>query len=1268
MTDKPPSPPLHSDNQTKEIAPADKLSLTAGIIGCFDKCDANGITGWLASKVAVNQRLEVDVFADGQPIARAMADQFRADLAKAGIGDGSSGFKIVPPALLFDGDEHTIEVREAASGVELSGSPKTFQATLAGRSGIRLGGRALIGWARLPDNVDAPVPLEIVEDGSVIGTGMGAPDSAVSNIVHFRLPLPESTIDGRLHRFSIRGTHPPVVLGELEAVTPGGPDQASASRHHESGRLRAAPLRADPGHAGESTSVMGEIGGISRGVVFGWFVGTTGAGEARLEVLLDEIAVGTLQPSVMRVDIVGAASVGYRCGFKFDLKNKIDTFTGQGLVIRDTASGALLPPGPLRLDRNLAWGALDGVKGMEASGWAISAAPESGAAPVEILIDGELAGRVLANAKRPDRARKGVPHPECGFSFQVPARWHDGHRHTVTARVQGCDRPLPGSAEFKCRVENQIDIFQAHRVSGWIVNVEMPACPVAFDLWINGECVRKNVVPNTARQDVEKLVLGATAIGLPLGFDVLLARPAKWNAELNYMEQCLPGTREPLARQRFVAVSRIGLLEHLEQFAARLCADSAGGVTASPSSARDFVLRTEFLPEVISELRKDPFDQPILVKSPSVPVARNVAAADAPIDVIIPVYKGYQETLDCIRSVLATRGEVAMEVVVINDCGPDTRLNAALRKLAAVEGFTLIENEKNRGFVATVNIGMRLHGDRDVLLLNSDTVVPKGWLATLRRAAYAAPNIGTVTPLSNRATIFSLPRTCFDNDMPLGLSVDEVSALCAEHNRGVIVDVPTAVGFCMYIRRQALIEVGPFNEERWARGYGEENDFCVSAAALGWRNVAACDVFVQHHGAVSFDTEKAPRIQENLAKLNVLYPDYPLRIQRFLESDPLAAPRGRVNAALFKRLGTGFILFVTHGLGGGTETAIRGLVQAHAREGRKALILRSTPSGKLMLAPATAPHEETLVTEYPRDSSAETLAEHLRGLAVEYVYFHHTLGFHFDIWRLPELLGVPYEVMIHDFYLACPRINLIDESGVFCGQPDLAACERCVRGAPMNHDAGARLEEAGGTVAQWRQLHADRLRGARRVVTPSENARAHFRKSLPADGVEVLPHPEPPFDFKRRRWNGALPHSVAVLGAIGPHKGASLLLDCARYALRENLPLRFVIIGYTDRDPSFAELENVQITGPYKPDDLVEIVEASGCTTALFLSVWPETYSYTLSEAWRMGLHPVAFDIGAPAERIRETGNGTLMPLTRNPDEIVATLRRVLDTPEPARP
>eukprot|EP01035_Chromulina_nebulosa_P045440 gene45440-61565_t len=171
----------------------------------------------------------------------------------------------------------------------------------------------------------------------------------------------------------------------------------------------------------------------------------------------------------------------------------------------------------------------------------------------------------------------------------------------------------------------------------------------------------------------------------------------------------------------------------------------------------------------------------------------------------------------------------------------------------------LLENPENLGFVGTVNRGMALSTQADVLLLNSDTEVANDWLDRLCATAYAQARNGTVTPFSNNATICSYPRFCEPNALPPGHTTASLDALAAQANPGAAVDVPTGVGFCMYIRRDCLDAVGLFDVPNFGKGYGEENDFCRRALARGWRNLHALDTFVLHSGGVSVGASKSQR-------------------------------------------------------------------------------------------------------------------------------------------------------------------------------------------------------------------------------------------------------------------------------------------------------------------------------------------------------------------------------------------------------------------------
>ena len=111
-------------------------------------------------------------------------------------------------------------------------------------------------------------------------------------------------------------------------------------------------------------------------------------------------------------------------------------------------------------------------------------------------------------------------------------------------------------------------------------------------------------------------------------------------------------------------------------------------------------------------------------------------------------------------------------------------------------------------------------------------------------------------------------------------------------------DIPTAVGFCMYIRRELLDAIGLFDAETFGRGYGEENDFCMRAMKAGFRNVLCDDTFVAHAGSRSFASDTEALKARNSQLLFAKHPEYLGLVQRFIAADPIAPIRARIQSQL----------------------------------------------------------------------------------------------------------------------------------------------------------------------------------------------------------------------------------------------------------------------------------------------------------------------------------------------------------------------------------
>ncbi|WP_188261086.1 glycosyltransferase [Azospirillum tabaci] len=660
------------------------------------------------------------------------------------------------------------------------------------------------------------------------------------------------------------------------------------------------------------------------------------------------------------------------------------------------------------------------------------------------------------------------------------------------------------------------------------------------------------------------------------------------------------------------------------------------------------------------------------------------------VDVIVPVYRGREETLACLRSVVAAAREdgTPHEIIVIDDAGPEPDLARDLAALAGEGRITLLRNDRNLGFPATVNRGLRLHPDRDVVLLNADTLVAGDWLARLRAAAHDSHDVGTVTPLSNDATILSYPSGKDRPSPPSPAGTALLDQRARAVNAGVRVDLPTAVGFCMYIRRDCLEETGPFEERLFGRGYGEENDFCLRARGLGWRHLGAADVFVAHVGGRSFGRQKTILAARNGRLMERRHPGYDTLVQAFIAADPLLAARRRLDLARWAaeepEPRPPAILLVTLSGRGGVARFVAERVAALRAEGRR--VLRLTPEtgedpdappaededgsgsdGAPARPPADPPERRCRleVADRPelRDLVFRTRAEFeelvavLRQAGTAAVEIHHTLGHDPAVLDLAARLGVPYDVTVHDYGLICPRVNLVDGSGRYCGEPDLAACERCTADPDDRADPDL-------TVTALRRRTRALVAGARRVTAPTRDVAARLARYTAPRAIDLRPWEtvEPP---RRPHLRPILPPGgrwrVCTIGAVGIQKGYEVLLACARDAAARDLPLEFVVVGFSEEDPPLFETGRIVVTGRFAEEEAVALVRAQQAHLAFLPSISPETWCYALSTAWRAGLEVAAFDLGALGERIRHDGGGHLLPPELAPATINDMLLGILD-------
>jgi GT2 family glycosyltransferase len=248
------------------------------------------------------------------------------------------------------------------------------------------------------------------------------------------------------------------------------------------------------------------------------------------------------------------------------------------------------------------------------------------------------------------------------------------------------------------------------------------------------------------------------------------------------------------------------------------------------------------------------------------------------------LYDDVDASRECILSVLEQVDLSVNRLLIVNDCGPnaDDMGKMALSAISGIDSAEYHRNERNLGFVGTCNRAVLEldHSGNDVLLLNSDARLTPGAVEELGQVMALDEKHGAVFPRSNNATIASVPLLPLTGTaVEEGFSSDVYSRLKKELPRFSI--TPTAVGFCLLIRRQVIDNYGLF-DPIYGRGYSEENDFCLRINRFGYSAVLAHQAYVFHHGSRSFgDGERAQLQRRNESLMTNRYGFYPDSVRHY---------------------------------------------------------------------------------------------------------------------------------------------------------------------------------------------------------------------------------------------------------------------------------------------------------------------------------------------------------------------------------------------------
>jgi glycosyltransferase involved in cell wall biosynthesis/GT2 family glycosyltransferase len=657
------------------------------------------------------------------------------------------------------------------------------------------------------------------------------------------------------------------------------------------------------------------------------------------------------------------------------------------------------------------------------------------------------------------------------------------------------------------------------------------------------------------------------------------------------------------------------------------------------------------------------------------------------VDVIIPIYGAAEDLRACLQSVARETELTRHRVLLVVDGPQESAVESLVGDFAAEQGeaVRVVRNEKRLGFAGSVNRGM-CASTTDVILLNSDTIVTPGWLDKLIDAANVSGDVGTVTPLSNHATLCSVPRAFEENLLPTGFDVTTFAALVETASARSYPRLPTGVGVCLYIRRALLNEIGLFDAAHFGLGYGEENDFCVRALARGWLHIADDATFIYHAGHRSFGASRAGLQRRARRTLRLIHPRFMATIAAFMRLDPLASVRARIFAALGERMPAARERRVVHLVHGwppfqqaGTELYAYWLVRQQKASHHVAVYARAADPHRAH-GEATELFDDgvrvRLITNnftarnpFRRNALRDRLLERdfERFLAEErpdLLHVHHFAGHAFSLGRVARRLGIAIVLQIQDWWFLCARVNLFDRQGNRCTGPAPDKCARC-----------ATLTTIAPAVVTNRLMHIARRSAAQAAMAVCDAFVAGsnaIRDDCARAGVvpaskpfHVIPYGVGVAVPTDRRSATRRPIRFGYVGSIAPHKGLHVAVEAMRDLAPSEATLQ--VWGDATAFPDYVDDLNrrranasVVFKGRFREDEKPRVY--ASMDVLLVPSIGLESFGLAAREAMTCGVPVVASAGGALTEMFAEGESGALFA-AGDAQELAGILRRIVDEP-----
>ena len=593
------------------------------------------------------------------------------------------------------------------------------------------------------------------------------------------------------------------------------------------------------------------------------------------------------------------------------------------------------------------------------------------------------------------------------------------------------------------------------------------------------------------------------------------------------------------------------------------------------------------------------------------------ALSSGKIVIILYIYNDFENAEKCIESILDNT-KVNYELILINDCSVDRRVNKLLNQLESVNNLTVRQNSTKRGFLKSVNQEIK-NSKEDILLIKSNIIVTPRWLQKMVVAAYSNEKIGTVIPLSNKFLSDIISNT-FDIQQ---MKPNEINFLIEIVSKHLKPEFNYPDESCIFIKRKVIDDIGLFNADNMDKTY---KSFYKKLLDNGWKNIIEDSTYIYDNNE-PFDSYK------NIdTKLSLYINRISQRIQLKARHD--LSPKKRLLYVLHEKV---------HGLTGGTGQTTKDILEK-IDDKFESYILTST--GKvLMLWKHEQNHVEMLRSWEIKSkwSALKFYSEEFKyiyfkvlvGLNIDIVHIQHLLRHTRDILNIIKVLGIPTILSFHDFYYICPSINLLNHNNQYCELKCTAQTKQCKYPVQIFDE----LPLLKDFVDIWRKEGSILIENCSAFTAPTKSAMDIYISIYPElknKDYKVIEHGR---DIEKTSPKFELPSEdkpikILIPGIIKNHKGHDFIKELKEIDQENRIEFHFMGIIYDD-------LKELGIYhGKYERENFCKIVNEIKPSFIGIFSICPETYCHTLTEAWSCGIPVLVTKMGALEERVIKNGGG----------------------------